>query len=317
MPIQVRVQVLGFLYALLGFMACSQAQRKPERVEAPKFSTDQYKSVFFNDAASMLKGARPTSQDLARPAPSPASTQINTPAVSVSDADPMAWHNLISPSSLEDLIKGAKLRLDQTITTPAAFAGGGAVVARKEFSLLALLFAIVEKHPGEVRWKSSAPIARDLMMRVAANTKIGTQQVYAEAKKRLADLGDLTNGSQLSGDASTEIPWSQLIDRVPLMQLLEWARTDFIAPQSASPTEFEKNKESLTRYAELISVLGKAALIEEMPDATDKDYVALANEMILQSQQIVLAVKTGNAELARQSAAKVGQSCTKCHESFQ
>ncbi len=306
---------LGFTFLFLLLISPAWGQRKPERVEAPKFTSGQFGSIFFADAASMLKGERPSAQAPVRLATANA-VAAPAAAASTTAVDPLAWHNLISAASLEDLVKGSKLRLDETITTPAAFAGGGAVIARKEFSLLALLFAIIENNPGEVRWKSSATVARELMVRVAANSKIGTQQVYAEARKRLADLGDLTNGAQLSGEANSEIAWSQLIDRVPLMQLLEWAQQEHIAPYTSNPAEFEKNKEALTRYAELVSILGKATLIEEMPDAADGDYQALAGEMIAQAQQVVLAVKTGNAELARQASGKIGQSCTKCHDSF-
>jgi Cytochrome C' len=293
-------------------------QRKPERAEAPKFAEGQYKNVFFPDPSSQLKGKRPDGQATANPVRPSATNADNSQSAEMPAAsqDAMAWHNLISPTSLEDLIKGAKLRLDKAITTPAAFAGGGFAVARREFSMLALLFAIIEKHPGDVRWKSSAPTARDLLTRVAANSKVGSQQVYAEAKKRLQDLGDLTNGAALTGNASSEIAWSQLIDRVPLMQLLEWAQRDNINSITSNPADFAKNKDAVQRFAELVAVLGKASLIEDMPDANDDDYVTIAKEMIEQARQLSEAARTGNAELARQSAAKLGQSCNKCHEVF-
>lgn len=312
----------GFFSFLLG-LATAEAQRKPERVEAPKFTSGQLNSVFFPDAASQLKGQRPTSQVATKPAvgktPVASTDGLSTGAVStgaVSDGDPMAWHNLISPTALEDLIKGSKLRLDKTITTPAAFAGGGFAVARKEFSMQALLFAIIESYPGEVRWKSSAPLARELLSRVAANTKVGSVQVHDEAKKRLLDLGDLTNGTQLSGKANSEVNWSQLIDHAPTMQLLEWAQKENILPDVADPEVFAKNKDKLQHYAELVAVLGKVLTIEEMPYAEEKEYVDFAKAMIEQAQQVRLAVRTDNADLARQSAAKLGQCCSNCHSSY-
>lgn len=311
----------GWIAFSLSFSS-AQAQRKPERVEAPKFTSGQLNSVFFPDAAGQLKGQRPASQAASKPAGGKtpaASTSVggsDTHSASSGDSDPMAWHNLISPTALEDLIKGSKLRLDKTITTPAAFAGGGFAVARKEFSLQALLFAIIETYPGDVRWKSSAPVARELLSRVAANTKVGSAQVHDEAKKRLLDLGDLTNGSQLSGKASSEVNWSTLIDHAPAMQLLEWAQKENIAPDVASPELFAKNKEALQHYAELVAVLGKVLTVEEMPFADDKEYVILAKAMLEQAQQVRLAVKTDNADLARQSAAKLLQSCNACHETY-
>jgi hypothetical protein len=301
--------------------AVAFAQRKPERVEPPKFISGQLNSVFFTDAASQLKGPRPTSQAAATVAAvgnSPAGpSAVATPvAGAVAEGDLLAWHNLISPTALEDLIKGSKLRLDKTITTPAAFAGGGFAIARKEFSMQALLFAIIETYPTDVRWKSSAPVARELLSRVAANTKVGSAQVHDEAKKRLQDLGDLTNGTQLSGKVNSEIDWSKLIDHAPSMQLLEWAQQESISPFTASPEVFAKNRDSLQHHAELVAVLGKVLTVEEMPFADDKEYVTLAKGMIEQAQQLVLAVKTDNAELARQAASKIGQSCTNCHDSF-
>jgi hypothetical protein len=310
---------VGVISFLLG-LPSGIAQRKPERVEAPKFTSGQLNSVFFPDAASQLKGQRPSSQVASKPAVGnkPAAATIADPGTGSSgDSDPMAWHNLISPTALEDLIKGSKLRLDKTITTPAAFAGGGFAVARKEFSMQALLFAIIETYPGDVRWKSSAPVARELLARVAANTKVGSLQVHEEAKKRLLDLGDLTNGTQLTGKASSEVNWSKLIDHAPIMQLLEWAQKENIAPDVASPDAFAKNKEALQHYSELVAVLGKVLTIEEMPYAEEKEYVALANAMIAEAQQVRLGVKTDNAEFARQSAARLGQCCNNCHSSYQ
>ncbi len=315
MALMLGASLIGFSLGVPGGLA----QRKPERVEAPKFNTGQLNGVFFPDAASQLKGPRPTSQVATKPATGKSATAASTADASsgsTGDSDPMAWHNLISPTALEDLIKGSKLRLDKTITTPAAFAGGGFAIARKEFSMQALLFAIIESYPGNVRWKSSAPVARELLTRVAANTKVGSAQVHEEAKKRLLDLGDLTNGTQLSGKAGSEVNWSKLIDHAPAMQLLEWAQKDMIAPNVASPELFTKNKDAVQHYAELVAVLGKVLTVEEMPYADDKEYVLLAKAMVDQAQQVALAVKTDNADLARQSASKLLQSCNTCHETY-
>lgn len=293
------------------------AQRKPDRTEPPKFTGQQFDSVFFPDPKAELKGPKPTTKVVASISTA-GTTKSGAGIVESAGAndDPMGWSKLITPAAIEDLVKGGKLRLDQAVTTPAAFAGGGVKVARKEFSLQALLFAVIEKYPGDVRWKKSAPVARELFSRVAANAKVGSPQVFAEAKKRLQDLGDLTNGSAIAGEASSEVQWGNLIDRVPLMELLEWTQQEHINPHSASEAEFAKHKEELQRYAELVSVLGKSMLFEGMPDASDGEYIKLASDMIEQASQIGIAVKTENAEAARQAAGKMGQCCTNCHDNF-
>ncbi len=312
------------LFILCQISALSLGQTKPQRATAPDFKPADFEGVFFPNVKSVLKGELPGKQTAPLAATAASSTATTANAINANaemsdntaSSGNVAWKDLISPTSLEDLIKGSKLRLDQVVTTPAAFAGGGYEEARKEYSLQALLFAIIETYPGDVRWKNSAGVARESFVRVAANTKVGSRQVYDEAKKRLLDLGDLLNGSQLSGEAKSDIDWSNLIDRAPMMQLLDWAQQDFVAPHSASESKFAENKEELQRYAELIAVLGQISLQPEMPDANDDDYQALAKEMVAQARQISLAVQTNNPELARQASGKLGQSCTNCHDNF-
>lgn len=307
------------LLLLSGICTTTWAQSiKPQRSAAPTFQPGQFDGIFFDDPASQLRGQMPSA------ASQPTTAIAGADKASAARDEPrgataVAWKELISPTSLEDLVKGSKLRLDKIVTTPTAFKGGGFVQARTEFSLQAALFAIIQSYPAEVRWKSSAAEAGQRFARVAANTKVGSDQVFSEAQARLLDLSDLLGGTPLatgSPAAASDIEWSNLIDRVPLMQLLEWAYAENLTKLVANAGDFEDNSEAVQRYAELIAVLGQVAVAEEMPDASDGDYQALASAMIQPASQIVLAVQTNNAELARTAAAQVGQACSKCHDSF-
>ena len=312
-----RISVLVVLILGLSFTqyAFAQKQRRPARAPAPKFDEDQYKGIFFSDVTAVLKGELPTKRASIAAAPS-AGQGSKSEAASEDADDPMAWKNIISPVSLEDLVKSSKLKLDRIVTTPTAFAGGGYQEARTEFGILAMLFAIIEVHPEDVRWKSSASLAREMMARTSANAKIGSRQVFDEAKKRKFDLEDLLGGSKLQGTAKTETDWSNLIDRVPLMRVLETAHGEHVSKYVSNEQSFEENKSDLLKYSELIAALGKTSLAEDMPDATDEDYQVFAKEMIKQAQQVALAVKTNNADMARQASGQIGQSCTNCHDNF-
>ena len=316
---------ISFPAALLVVAACctsaaAQSSRRPVRVEAPSFKPNQFDGIFFPNPAAQLQGERPTTAPAGSYQPDHEPGRAGGVAAGDSSAaDSLGWRELISATSLEDLIKASKLRLDKIVTTATAFKGGGFVPARTEFSLQALLFAIIETYPGDVRWKNSAAEARRLMTRTAANTKIGSDQVFSEAKARLLDLDDLLAGSTLSGrpdEAAEEIDWSRLIDRVPLMQLLEWAQEKNLNKLVANESQFKDSSEDVLRYAELIAVLGQIALADGMPDASDDDYAALSRTMIAAARQVALAAKTGNAELARSAAGQIGQTCTNCHDSF-
>lgn len=301
--------------AVLAMISPAIAQRsgtKPTRAEAPNFSKSDSEGIFFDNVKSLLKGELPSTRTIASISENPSKTE----AAESTTNDPLAWKNLITPNSLEDLVKGSKLELDKIVTTPAAFMGGGFKAARREFSLQAVLFSVIEEYPGEVRWKSNSAIARELLTRAASNTKVGSIRTYNESKKRLLDLSDLVNGASLAGEARTDIAWGEAIDRSPLMELLKWAFDEHVAKYCASESEFQSKREEIRKYAELISVLGKIAIHEDMPDGSDAEYVAFANEMIARSHDIALAVEANNADQARTSAAKVGQSCTDCHESY-
>ncbi len=291
------------------------AQSKPVRVKPPELDDARFRDIFFEDVRSQLRGELPTNRSQ-RPNSGPPSTDSSDSPASGETRDPMGWKTLISPSSLEDLVKEAKLRLDRQITTPAAFNGGGFKIARREFSLLALLFAIIENYGGDVRWQEDASAARERLARAAANTKVGSIQTYQEAKQRLVDLDDLIRGSSLNATPGSEIDWSNLIDRVPLMRLLEWAYQEELSKKVASESEFKANKDAIRRYAELIAVLGKTMLFEDMPDATDADYQQFTEEMIQQALQVRLAAETDDADSARTAAGAIGQSCSACHDNF-
>lgn len=295
----------------------AQRQRKPQRAVPPKFTGKEFSGTFFPDVRSVLQGERPTGK-AAEMAAAPAGGSAGASgAASAADAAGASdgWGKLISAGTLEDMVKNSKLRLDELVASPTKFAGGY-VDARREFSLEALMFAIIEQYPGDVRWKRSAAVARDSLARMAANAKVSSPQAYKEAKQRVEDLAELLNGNNLDGTPNSELVWSDIIDRVPLMQLLEWAQQKHINPYSSSPENFKEHKEELQRFAELVAVLGKAAIMEDMPDAADSEYRAIAEQMIQQAQQISLAVQTDNPDMARQAAGQMGQACVKCHDGY-
>lgn len=313
------VLLLVGVMALGGGSLMAQRNRKPQRALPPKFTGKEFAGTFFDDVAGQLQGPRPTGQPSAVPlaaaSKSPSSLSNNPGKEVVGGQSSDGWNQLISGSTIEDMVKNSKLRLDQLVANQNKFAGGY-VEVRREFSLQALLFAVIEQFQGEVRWKRSAPVARAAFVRVAANSKVTSAQAFKEAKQRVQDLAELLNGNNLEGTAGSELDWGSVIDRVPLMQLLEWAQQGYINSHSASKESFGQHKEELLRFSQLVAVLGKAAIMKDMPDASDPEYRALGEQLIAQVQQIVEAVESDNPDLARKAAGQVGQTCTKCHDGF-
>lgn len=298
-------------------IAQDQAKAPTKRVSPPKFSPSEVSQVFFDDVFVKLQGERP-----ANPTANAALVQGATATVSANGAPSVGgagnWSKLISAQTIEDEIKAIKLEIDKNVTTPSEFAGRGHKVIRREFSILAMLFAIIAEYDGEVRFKKDAAIARNLFSRTANNTKAGgNTNVFNEAKLRKGDLDELLNGSSLPAQPTAENPeWSVIIDRSPLMQRLEVIYQEKVAKQLASKDEFSKHNEEILHDAELVSVMAEVLTKETMSDADDQTYVGFANSMKAGAREIVDAVKLNNYDQARAAGGKIDKACSQCHEGF-
>jgi hypothetical protein len=315
---------LTILIALLGAIAWAgtaysqKPVKRPTRAAPPKFKPSDFDGIFYTDALSQLQGQRPTPGSAAggkSNAKAMANAGAESSESSVSPASNGSWKALISGSSIEDLMKEAKLRIDGVITTPAKFAAGGVIEARKEFTLVATLMAIIQEYPEEIRWKHSSAYGRLIFSKMASNCKVGTQPVFNEAKLRSQDLGELLKGSKLSGQAE-EVGWEETSDRTPAMKILEWALRENLSKQTASEKEFQQSKEDVKKYAELVAAYGLVLQQQGMNDSDDETYAQLSQAMSDAAASVVAATIAGDAESARVGVGKIDQSCNKCHESY-
>jgi hypothetical protein len=215
------------------------------------------------------------------------------------------------------LVKETKLRLDEIVTTPAKFSAGAFKDARRNFTLLATLFTVIELYPEKIKWQASAPVARARFSRVAANTKVGSAPAYNEAKMRLEDMNSMLKGSTLSDSSpAAEIAWSDVADRIPSMQLLEWGFRDNLSSMVSSEDAFSQKQEEILKYAELIAMLGETLSQPGMTDGDDGDYQVFAKRMIEEATKVTQAVKLNNPTMAREAAGQIDQSCNACHSSY-
>jgi len=78
----------------------------------------------------------------------------------VIDRDP-GTHQIIDAETIETEIKRLAQEVAKTVTAPAQFKGGGYKDCRREFSVLAALFAVSAEYDGDVRWKDAAAPLRE------------------------------------------------------------------------------------------------------------------------------------------------------------
>lgn len=312
------VALLSVVVAGLGFeLFAQQIRRKPTRVKPPEFKEEEFEGVFFADVKKQLVGPLPTRGDLANAGKASPAGPSGTASPTASEGGSNVWKDRISGQSIEDLVKETKRRLDGIVTNPAKFAAGSYKDARREFTLMAVLFAAIEQYPENIRWKNSASIARSRFGRMAANAKVGTAPAFNEAKLRMEDLATLLKGTALTdANPTPEIVWPDIVDRNPAMQILEWALRENLDPKVASESQFKAHGEEAMMYAELIGLIGETLHQPGMNDAEDAEYKNWSAKMIAESTRIVEAVKLSNATMAREAAGQLGQSCDGCHNTF-
>lgn len=298
----------------------AQQKGKPvKRAQPPKF--ERKGDVFYADAfKDGLTGERPPDLGKAAPTVTVGSTG-GSPAPATNVGGGVAgsgWSAIISGQTVEDEVKELKKLIDTEVTTPSDYAGKGYKVARRDFSMLAMMFAISGEYDGDVRWKKDSPAARDVFARTAANSKVGTSQVFQEAKLRKAELQDLIGGSSpyQGKDADAKAVWSSVCDRSPLMQHLERIYEPQLKPLLSDKGQFTANIEKVTHDAEVIAAIGAVLAKDGMEDADADEYKAFCLKLQKAGKEIVEAAKVKDFEAASSAGTAIGKACTECHEGY-
>jgi hypothetical protein len=315
----VRRTVLIFLVAVLAAPLSLTAQTKTKvvkRAQPPKF--DKVEGFYSDAFAEGLVGPRPAnlSQAVVAAAATSGATSVSpAPAGGVAGS---GWATLISATTIEDEVKALKMSVDQGVTTPSDFAGKGHKASRRDFSMLAMLFGIAGEYDSDVRWKKDAPAARDAFGRTAANAKVGTAQVFQEAKIRKEELIDLVGGgSPFSGkEAEVKATWKDVCNRAPLMQHLEAIWEPRLKPLLADGAKFAANGPKVQHDAEIIAAMGEVLAKEGMADADSDEYKAFCAKLRDGAKAIIDGVKLKNFDSASQGSSLINKACTECHENY-
>jgi hypothetical protein len=308
------------ILALGNLLVAQTKGKKPiKRAEPPK--VEHRPEIFFGDAFKEgLSGPRPTnlSQPTKAVAGNPGASSTPTDGSSAAaDSAGSGWSAIVSAAAVEDEIKALKLMVDADVTTPSAYASGHKA-GRRDFTMLAMLFAIAGEYDGDVRWKKDAPAARDLFARTAANSKVGTQQAYNEARLRKQELQDLVGGqSPYEGKvADAKVQWSSVCDRPPMMQHLELIFDPRVKAAVSDEGNFKSSIEKLSHDAEILAAVGTVLAKEGMADADSDEYKAFCEVLKKSGREIVEACKNKNYATASSAVSAIAKACNDCHELY-
>ncbi len=297
----------------VGSLVASQIQQTASpvlRARRPTFERKDWDGVFFENLfTEALKGERPKSVEPSTP-PTIAGDD------SVPDAPPSSasWSAIIDRSVLEDEVKRLQILLNSQVTTPAKFSAEHNQV-RETFAMLSMLFGVIRQYDGEVRWKDVSDSAQTTFARAAANSRTGSQQAYAYAKKSKEDLMQLVRGG-----AFPELPqiepltdWATVVDRNPVMRRLEFAVRERLKEPTSNENAFQADAELVLSEASLIAAMGRILGSAEMLDADDESYVQLANNMVSAASSMATAAKAGDFNGVSAGMNAVTQACDACH----
>lgn len=265
--------------------------------------------AFLPDAFSTLEGPRPafTAGPTGRP---PAAATAATPAA-------FMWSTLVSADTLTDEIKDAKAALETACRKPGDFKGGGFETARTGFGTLAVAFGVIAAYDGDVRWKQHAATARDLFANAGSACADGTDQAYAEAKARLADLAAMLDGNAPAGrpDRRADFRWSETAGRPVLMIRLEQAR-DALRQAVASRPDFGRRREDLLHAVEIVAVIGEVIRQPDFPDHDDDTYGGYSTAMRDAAVEARQACERDDYESARAAVGRLEKACADCHGDY-
>lgn len=329
-PLSILPRVLvamAIFAAVLGqrwLAADAPAASGKKRVLPPKWDQKTL-DKFFSDARSTLEGERPnfasSNTGPARPTsdtPSPGTNPATTPNTSPNPTGDFAWSKLISPEALQDEIKSYQNLVKDDVKNPSAFKGEGFKRARRNFSALAVAFAVIAEYDGDVRWKSQALAARELFSKAGFNCKVATDGSFNESKARAEDLAALIRGETLPapGNIETKTQWPKVANRPPLMNRLELAQQNRIAVWTANQNDFAKNLDAIVREAQVVAMIAEIIQREGYDFADDASYKTFARDMQKHALEVAEAAKAKSFEPARLAAGELTKVCSNCHGSF-
>lgn len=295
--------------------ACARESAPPKRARPPKWSPDVL-DVFFADAREKLEGERPDYGQQA--ATVVAANSANSSQAGGNAGAREGWSKVIDAATIETEIKRLAQSVATQMTTPGAFKGGGYKACRRNFSLLAVLFAVAADYDDEVRWQDVAAGLRTQFARAGHNCKTGTDQTFQEARQRKQELADLVAGTRPQVPAAERKVenWAEVADRPPLMQRFNVAHQERLTKWLANEREFAAHRDDVRHEAQIVAMIADVIARKEFDYWDDETFAGYAKELKQSATDVAAAAERGNYPQAQQAIARATKACADCHDGY-
>lgn len=311
---QLALLILIWLIHLSGAAATPAAAEPAPRAKPPDWSSDVL-DVFFDDAREVLRGQRPDEQ--------PSEAVVETTARSASAdqgtsaATDFAWSQLIDAETLETEVKRLNPLVAEATASPSEFKGAGYKLCRRDFSLLAVLFAVAGEYDGQVRWQDVGPGLRDVFARAGRNAKVGTDSTFREATERRHDLEELIRGGRPQvSRAEPSADWPQVADRPPLMQRMNQSHRERLKPWLADQREFRQHRDDVRHEGQLVAVIAEVISRKGFEFSEDEEYGSYARRLRQAATDMAAAAAADDYQRAGQAMVRMTGACSDCHDGY-
>jgi hypothetical protein len=313
----VALRLVPGLVLVCGFTALAADATK--KSPPPKFDAAEVDKLFAKDARTLLIGSPPVpgvpGGNVAGPGGAqPMNTPGGTTAPAVAASNGSGWAALVSADTLESEIKAQPAEIDKAMKSPTQQKS-----ARMVLSYVAALYGVIFKYDGDVRWKSDSQALRDTFAKAGNNLKAWTDTQKKQVAKVQTDLRDLIQGNTpaLSTAFDAEAPWSEMVDRTPVMHRFEIGMAaEKLAGWTKDADAVKKNKEAVVREAEVMAMLARIIQDTSYDLSDDESYLGFAKKLEEQSVLAAKAAKDGDGAAASSAVAQMQKACDDCHGSF-
>ncbi len=292
-------------------LCTTMARAAPTHAPRPQWPQNVV-DTFYLDAREHLVGQRPEAPT------APAAETDGTAATSRRPAEEtFVWSQWVDSDTLETEIKRIALNLQEPLKSLSLFQSGGYIQCRRDFSMLAVLLAVIHQFDEDVRWQRDAAALRDRFARSGFHCKVASQDTYTEASRLRDQLLDLLRGNHPRMEKPTgSQDAAQIADRAVLMQRMEQSLKQKITPHMGSKGAFRKQAETVGHEAGLLAMLAQWIGREGYEYWDDESYALQARLLGNAATELAAASRQSDYSQARQAAGSLGQACGNCHDDY-
>lgn len=251
--------------------------------------------------------------------PQAEATPVESPpgseASATSPAVPVDWGAIAPIDLLQAETKEIRTRLAANLQTVATFNANTEGI-ETDGSILALIAAIIERHPQDLNWKDRAPHVRKLAYDIYLNATGKGRGPFLATKEPFEKIVGIWDGGPAPETAAAApAPLSEVGDRAKVMQRIEssfnWLRSDI-----NTPTRMKEESERVIRETTVLAALGTALGEDGFDGADQEGYVALLQQFIAGQRAMTDAAKGDDFARFEQARDSVQKSCDACHQEY-